>query len=137
MNSHLRDDGQVAKFLNGANGLTHLRDVGKSFQYEEVNAALQKRPSLLLEHLFRLFKRSGAVRLYSKSEWANCARNIRMFASSLARQSCCRYVYESQTSFQTILLQFMGGCAVSIGLKNVSARANVLAVNLAHQIRAG
>ena len=70
-----------------------------------------------------------------RSEWSNCAGNVRAIAGSLASYFRCEGIDLVKVSFESVLLEFVGRGAEGVGLDDVCAGAYVFGVNLAHEIR--
>ena len=135
--SHLRDDRQVAHAAHRGDRGANLVQVAKSLEDEQVHLAVNQRLRLLAEHRFGFIDAGLAPRLDAHAKRADGAGHVGGLSRLLHRAPGERGAGEVDVAHliaQAKAAQLHAVGAERIGLDDVGARLQVIAVNIHHQV---
>ena len=132
---HLRDDRQVGDDPDGIDGGADLVQIAEGLEDEQIDAALEQRLRLLAEVLARLVDAGLAPRLDADAQRTDRAGHVRAVARRATRDPRALDVDLAQRVGQAERAELDAVRAERVRLDDVGAGADVLVVDLLHQVR--
>ena len=135
LGGHLRDDRQVRYASHRVDSGTHLVQVTKRFEDEELDAAFGERRRLLAEIFARFVDAGFAPRFDADAERPYRARDVRAIVRRVTRDSRALCVDRVESVGQAERSKFDAVRAECIRLDDIGARTNVFLMDFRDEIR--